>query len=567
MFRNLKIKTKLLIMGAVLLVFLMFIGALSIVFMNRLNSSLSGLSSTWIPGIVLADDINYQANLFRSLEYRHIAVNNQKDRRAAEDEMKACIETIEADIDNYLPLAVSEESIRMIDEVKKSWEEYLSYHDLIIALSKSSQSVKALETMLGDAAMAYDSVTDSCRNIVNYNQDGSISLADEGISLFKLSIAIISITLAVDVAVAVFLSLCIVSSVVRPVKEIRAAADRMAEGRLDVSINYSSRNELGGLAESMRAMTKRISYYMGVISTNLERLAKGDLNIEKKEAFAGDFRPVQLSMQKTVEALNDALSQINCSADQVSSGSGQVSAGAQELSQGTSEQADAVEELSVTVHEISGHIGETSSNAAIARSQTETADIEINACNGHMQEMVSAMQEISKNSSEIERIIHTIEDISFQTNILALNASIEAARAGEAGKGFAVVAAEVQNLAGQSSEASKNTASLIEKASLAVEHGIQLADITARSLESVTDSAQAVRLSVDKISEAADTQSLSIEKVVLGLEQISGVVQANSSTAEQSAAASEQLAGQAQFLKQLTGRFRLKETVDTTTFS
>ncbi|MEG2381995.1 MAG: methyl-accepting chemotaxis protein, partial [Oscillospiraceae bacterium] len=173
--------------------------------------------------------------------------------------------------------------------------------------------------------------------------------------------------------------------------------------------------------------------------------------------------------------------------------------------------------------------------------------------------LVVAMDEISKSSQEIGKVIKTIEDIAFQTNILALNAAVEAARAGAAGKGFAVVADEVRNLASKSAEAAKGTTELIEGSVKSVENGTSLVADTAKALLSVMGDTQEVAELVDRISAASTEQAGSVNQVTQGIDQISAVVQTNSATAEQSAAASEELSGQAAMLKQLVGQFNLKD--------
>ena len=176
-----------------------------------------------------------------------------------------------------------------------------------------------------------------------------------------------------------------------------------------------------------------------------------------------------------------------------------------------------------------------------------------------MQEMIRAMNIISEKSSEIYKIVKTIEDIAFQTNILALNASVEAARAGEPGAGFAVVAREIRALADKTAIASKNTAALIEESVLAVKNGEKVARATADSLLQVVKSTKQVVLVVDRIASATENENVSISNITAEVSQISDVVQNNVSTSEELAAASEEFSTQAQILGNMIGQFKLYE--------
>ncbi|CUP60640.1 MULTISPECIES: methyl-accepting chemotaxis protein [Hungatella] len=377
-----------------------------------------------------------------------------------------------------------------------------------------------------------------------------------------LAVAVSAIALFITFILSIRLSV----SLKKPIAEIEKAAISMAKGYLDVEVSYESKDELGILAENMRRMITTLKTIINDLDYLMSKMADGDFAIKTKteESYIGNFENLLLSIRRMNRKLTDALSQINASADQVNIGSDQVSATSQTLSDGASEQASAIEELATTINEISHHVDMTAQNAAEANAQTEKAGNEVNDCNTQMQELISAMNDISQRSSETSKIIKTIEDIAFQTNILALNAAVEAARAGEAGKGFAVVADEVRNLASKSAEASKNTAVLIEGTVTAVEKGTKLVNGTAESLQRVVESAQQVGGIVDKIAEAASQQTASVSQVTLGVNQIANVVQTNSATAEESAAASQELSGQAALLRELVAQFRLKQPDHTT---
>lgn len=377
----------------------------------------------------------------------------------------------------------------------------------------------------------------------------------------NLTTAFLLLLSVVTLVATIVLAMYLTRSMTKPILELEAAANEMAQGSLSVELEYESKDELGGLANSMRELTRGLTQIIADIGSILADLSKGNFKITSQcvDLYQGDFTPILSSMRLIRDNLNETLTNINQSANQVASGSNQVSSGAQALSQGATEQASAVEELAATINEISEQIKQTAAHAADARDKTTESGKETMRCNEQMQDMIHAMDEISSKSNEIGKIIKTIEDIAFQTNILALNAAVEAARAGAAGKGFAVVADEVRNLAGKSAEASKNTASLIEGTITAVNRGTEIAAATANSLGMVTQGAQGVASTVDKIADAAEHQAASVAQVTQGIDQISSVVQTNSATAEQSAAASEELSGQAQILKDLVSRFDLLE--------
>ncbi|MCD8000811.1 MAG: methyl-accepting chemotaxis protein [Clostridiales bacterium] len=387
-------------------------------------------------------------------------------------------------------------------------------------------------------------------------ENGTMNFEDANDSAKATTVILIIISI-ITLAVTILLATNLTKGLTTPIKEIEAAADQMAEGNLSVPLHYTSRDELGSLADSMRTMMERISYYMTQITKDMDQLASGDLNVKKKEEFLGDFKPVQSSIRTLITSLNDAFLQINQSADQVASGSDQVSSGAQALSQGATEQASSVEELAAVISEISQQVEKNAVNAQDASTRATDTGAQLIQSNQRMQEMIQAMKEITVSSNEIGKIIKTIEDIAFQTNILALNAAVEAARAGVAGKGFAVVADEVRSLASKSSEASKNTAALIESSLRSVEHGAKISDETAEALVAAVEGAKILTETIDQISQASSEQASSISQVTQGIDQISSVVQTNSATAEESAAASEELSGQAQMLKNLVGQFKL----------
>ena len=396
---------------------------------------------------------------------------------------------------------------------------------------------------------AYTEIGTTCQN----NFDNQMLQLN---GLLAAGIVIAAVAFVITVVLALRLSV----SITVPVKIIEAAMKEMVVGNLSVQVDYSAGDEFGSMAASMGKVTKEVSAIVGDIERVLGAMADGDFTVHSKaaSAYVGDYEKIFHSMKKIKDTFNETLATLNRSATQVSSGADQVSSGAQALSQGATEQASSVEELAASINEISNNINQNAQGAQEASNKSMQVGEKAGESNDRMQDMLQAMADINASSGEIGKIIKTIEDIAFQTNILALNAAVEAARAGAAGKGFAVVADEVRNLASKSAEASKNTAALIENSLQAVENGKRIADETAQSLEVVINDIQEASSMMDTIAKASADQAESISQITLGIDQISSVVQTNSATAEESAAASEELSGQAQILNELVRKFRLE---------
>ena len=374
-------------------------------------------------------------------------------------------------------------------------------------------------------------------------------------------IIITIILMVVFLAISSYMAYRLARQIGEPVKDCAQRLRLLAEGDLDTPVHeIHTGDETQILADSARTLVRGFRLMIQDMDEMLAEMSRGNLTVDSKceEAYVGGYRGLLDSARKLSAQLSDTLRQINQSADQVSAGAEQVSAGAQALSQGATEQASAIGELAATINDISGKIIATADRAGDVHSQSSETGREVEQCNEQMLELVNAVRDIGESSSQIGKIIKTIEDIAFQTNILALNAAVEAARAGTAGKGFAVVADEVRNLASKSAEASKSTSVLIEGSARSVEKGMKIADETAASLQKAVISTENTVKAVDKITEATAEQSQAVSQVTQGMDQISSVVQTNSATAEESAAASEELSGQAVILKELVGQFKTR---------
>ena len=346
--------------------------------------------------------------------------------------------------------------------------------------------------------------------------------------------------------------------VVKPILLITSRARPLQEGHLDLKMDYQSENEMGELASTLAKSMALIHSYVEDINRVMSELSRGNFNVSTSAPYIGDFQSIETSLNSFTVTISETLGNIVQTQGRVSSNAGQLSSGAQALAQGATEQASAVEELYATLDDLSKGAAQNVQSASAALENARLTGEQVTLSSQQMEQMVSAMTDITKSSEQIGRIIATIEDIAFQTNILALNAAVEAARAGSAGKGFAVVADEVRNLANRSDEAAKATKDLIESSIAAVAEGSGVVDEVTQSLGRTSQSAEGVSTKMAIVVEAVEKQTSAISQVTQGIDQISSVVQTNSATSEESAAASQELSSQASLLKNLVAAFRLR---------
>ncbi len=358
---------------------------------------------------------------------------------------------------------------------------------------------------------------------------------------------------------AIIIMSMIAKKITQPIAQATERLSELSRGNLSAPVVLTNSNdEVGILTQSLSNTIQSLRNYIENISQVLNEFDSGNLDVRIDLDYVGDFAPIKDSLLHTIDVLNETFTRVRTSAEQVSAGSDQVASAAQSLSQGATEQASSVEELAATIMDVSQRVEQNAESAGEASEKCRATSSELITGKQRMNDMVEAMQNIVSTSEEIGKIVKTIDDIAFQTNILALNAAVEAARAGASGKGFAVVADEVRNLAGKSSEASKNTSTLIETVVNMIQDGGKIAEDTAQSLDNIVNLSESASNLVYKISSASQEQAESLSQITQGIDQISAVVQTNSATAEESAAASEELSSQAQEMKDLLEQFRLK---------
>lgn len=371
------------------------------------------------------------------------------------------------------------------------------------------------------------------------------------------SVRIIIIFSVVILLLTFVFTFLIMSGIVSPIIDTTERLKDLAEGDLKSPVEVvNSKNEVGVLSGSLNETVTSLNQYIDEISGALANISEGNLVFEMNGEFKGDFIEIKNSFEDILSELRKTFEQINLAAVQVNDGASQVSEGAQLLSGGAIQQSEAINNVSNQMEDIVRHVTSNTDAAAATEELVNNIKQQIDACSGEMANMLQSMQDITKSSSQISEIIKVIDDIAFQTNILALNAAVEAARAGEAGRGFAVVADEVRSLANMSADAAAQTNELIDDSIRNIKHGMVIAKTTASALEEIVTGAAEINEKISLIVDASREQANVVTAIKAGVVQVTEVIDNNTSTAEESAAAAEQMSSQADMLSRMIAKFK-----------
>lgn len=558
MFRKLddmKMKRKLSI-GYIIVILMMaaiaIFAGIGLLFLDqRLNQYVSGPQAADTAVEMCRIEVNIAA---RNL--REMALNTDSSMNGHYEEL---IQTSIHELEGYLSDLKASGTLddQLYTRYETAVNDWIAIGNNILQELKNGDTKEATQMILNECAPALQTAIDIAKEIsvVTDAQKAQALLLSERTVLFD--IVLILIVLAVSIFLAVKIGSRIIKAIIIPLEKLDDVTVQIAEGNLHVNIDHHAKDEMGDLAHNLRKSIRILSSYVEDISHAMKEFSNGNFDVQPEVEWKGDFINILDSFMYFEKNMASTIKNIQSVADQVSAASEQVSASSMELAEGASEQSRITEELTATISNVSAQIRDNADNAEDIRKDVESVGQELEASNEKMQEMANSMEDISHSSQEISKIIAAINDIASQTNLLALNASIEAARAGEAGRGFAVVADQVSTLAAQSAEAAKESTSLIEDSVHAVEKGMVIADEMASQLENVVAGSRQIIFKVNGIAEASEAQAQEMLQLSEGVDRINGVVQTNSATSEECAAASEEMTAQAETLKDLIRHFKV----------
>ena len=534
---------------------------------------ISGLLSVVIIGVLFANMMHYVENVNvadQAVKICRINVNAaaRNIREMALNEDTSSYDNYEQTVKRLLSEVDSELQILKKTEVlsDENYEEYatalsdwgeIGYS--IIEEIKNGNDENATDAILNNCTPALNKVVEIAIKLDELTDEASSETVRNMVVCTVAGFVVIIVCLVFAFTLTRKTSKRVLETILEPLHAIEDVAMELTEGNLHSTLEYHSDDEIGKLAHSMRKSIRILGTYVDDIDRSMKLFSEGNFDVHPEVEWRGDFVGIlnsfmafQASMAGTIKGIQNVSNEVSGAAEQVASSSN-------DLADGATNQAAVVEELTATVTGVSEQVEKNSQSAKEISVKVDELGNAISESNGKMHEMVDSMHEISEASKEIDKIITTINEIASQTNLLALNASIEAARAGEAGKGFAVVANQVNVLADQSAQAAKESATLIETSVKAVEKGMVIAGQTAAQLEEVAENSKLITTEVTNIAETLETQTTEIKQINEGIEQINDVVQTNSATSEECAAASQEMSSEAESLREMIRKFKVAE--------